>query len=242
MSQNFRPLLHKGRITIIDHSKGYGKIIADTGEDVIIKSPYVDLQNFSENELVVFEMKPVIKISNKFYAENVTKTYRSRDGYVVTDRRYSHIHRDLEKRLKTLIGRIDCEGNDRVSKVIPWQTLENVQNCIKVTPLDEFIYAKRVGRTTYARFVKNKKCENADRISIILEKEQSLYIITTCYYGELPEDVYDYEENLTNNYSYWRKHAFVWGTELIQEDTVTTRNPWTGVDEKNTFAEILRRQ
>ena len=59
----------------------------------------------------------------------------------------------------------------------------------------------------------------------------------------MPEfDPYCHYDGSKKDNTFWEDHALIWGSEPVYPDTITTINPWTGVDEQNTFAEIIRRK
>jgi len=238
--RTFQPPIHRGRIVELCIEKNYGKIETTNGEEVTFTSKTTNLNSFKVGEIVAFEKHPSTLFNHKYNAGNVLKTYRSKDGYLVTDRKYSHVHGDLSKRLQFILGRIDCKGSYHIHHIEHFPFSIGKSNCVIVTWEDEVVYAKRVGRTHFSKFVKNRQEESTNYVTIILKMEQGIYVISSAFYGNKPEADIDYENDKNHNTDYWGDHAIIYGTEPIYPETETPVNPWTGVDERNTFAEVLR--
>lgn len=90
----------------------------------------------------------------------------------------------------------------------------------------EIIYAKRVGRDVYTRFVKNREPQPMNLISIILQKIPDGYDLVSAWIGpKVPQFPGDPKET-PDSKEFWSKHALVWGNQPIIPGTETAECPW----------------
>lgn len=91
---------------------------------------------------------------------------------------------------------------------------------------DQIIYAKRVGRSIYTRFVKNREPIPMNLISIILSKVSDGYDLFSTWVGpKVPQFPGD-ERETPDSKEFWSKHALIWGNQPIVSGTETTECPW----------------
>ena len=62
----------------------------------------------------------------------------------------------------------------------------------------------------------------------------------TVHYGNKSERQPNNESTMEENISCGEDHALIWGSEPIYPETITTINPRTGIDERNTFAKLFK--
>jgi hypothetical protein len=231
----FEPPLLKGKVVQYDEKKMTGIVRTVHGEDLFFNNasflPKV-------NDLVVCNKYPSIKIPNRYYAKNISKGYMSMDGSIVIDDCRSHVHDDVRKHLPKVIKQISCDGRAYFYEKIQLPNIIGMSACVPITWEDEIVYAKRVGREKYSKFVKNKNLVPTQYVSIFLMKKQEVYIIRSCYYGEFVADTdfYDFDDD---RQSFWNDHALVFGSEPIDKSTLTNTCPWTGVNENNRFGALV---
>lgn len=93
-------------------------------------------------------------------------------------------------------------------------------NLVETTSEDEIVYAKRKGRDTISRFVKNKQPTPCSSIVVVLRKGELGYYLWTAMCAKLlPDDAWD----PTSEFS--QTHAIVYDENLVQLDTVTVSRP-----------------
>lgn len=132
---------------------------------------------------------------------------------------------------------------EAVKKAIP--TIEDTNDVIRVqidtgevigttdllltTQEDDIVYAKRVARSTYSRFVKNKQPTPTSTIVVDIRHDRNSptdYFLYTTYIGPLtpsfPGGNYLPEQSI----EFWSTHALVWGTQEIIPGSETTICPW----------------
>ena len=95
---------------------------------------------------------------------------------------------------------------------------------------DEIIYARRLHRDRYTKFVKNKPRHQCSSVTVILKQIPVGYELMSAWIGHLvpsfpklhalPEQ--DHEEK-----RYWATHALVWGKQAVDQATMTTICPWS---------------
>lgn len=99
---------------------------------------------------------------------------------------------------------------------------------------DEVIYAKRINRDIYSRFVKDKKIENVKSIVVILNKNRKRlneYYLVTMFPGgksqKEPEDMnIKSREELIECLEFWESHALVYDESIIQKDSIKSNCPY----------------
>ncbi len=223
--------IHRGRIERIFPESGYGMINADSGEEVSFIIESTNLNRIKVGVNVVFTMYPTKSFYNRYYAKHVRIIYRSRDNYIVADRPKSHVHCDLTKRLQYIIGNVSCDGHNHVYQVIQFPHKIGYLNCVKVDWRDEIVYAKREGRDYYSKFVKNREPQQSNFVTLILDKVQGIYLIKSCFTGNMPEMEPDLENKNNFHKPFWQDHALIYGKEPIVPETETSINPWSGINE-----------
>jgi hypothetical protein len=233
----FDPPIHKGSVIQYYPERKSGRIMTNTEE--------LQLVNISGSlqvgDMVTYYKNPSIGSFEKYYAKFISKGYKSMDGFVITDQIGSHVHGDLKNRLQMVAKRITCADREYFSEVIKFPTNIGKNNCVPVTWKDEVMYAKRIGRKKYSKFVLNSAPTPTDSITIYLQRKQGIYLIKSCYYGDsLQFDVSEGHEFEVDTYAFWENHAIVYGSEPIDQSTITYICPWSGEDERNRFSAILR--
>lgn len=231
------PPIHRGSVIHFNPELKSGKVLTN-GEEFHLIGVTRPLQ---VGDFVTYYKKPCSGYFNKYYAKFIAKGYLSNDGFVITDQIGSHVHGDLKNRLQMVAKRITCADREYFSEVIKFPTNIGKNNCVSVTWKDEILYAKRVGRKGFSKFVLNRTPVPTDSISIFLKRKQDIYLIKSCFYGDvnsywIDEDVF----SDSTSTSFWENHAIVYGSEPIYEKTITYINPWTGEDERNRFGIILK--
>lgn len=107
-------------------------------------------------------------------------------------------------------------------------------NAVSVDKNDEIIYAKRIERDTYTRFVKGKKPALINSVIIILNRNRNNineYYLVTMFPGEYsykePEDInISSKEELFECLDYWSKYALIYDEKTIDTSTLKTYCPY----------------
>lgn len=99
---------------------------------------------------------------------------------------------------------------------------------VDVDSTDGLLWAKRKNRDEYVPFIKSRETQPTQLVSmgLVLQNDGS-YELTSAYFGEFESPPFPGEATATQeSIDFWNKHAFVWGSQGIQEDTVTDVCPW----------------
>lgn len=98
---------------------------------------------------------------------------------------------------------------------------------IETTNTDEIIYAKRVNRDSFTRFVLNKSPADTSIVTFVLyRQDETSYVLSSAWVGKIVPSFPGSETETPESKPYWKNHALVWGTQNIQLDTETTVQPW----------------
>lgn len=105
---------------------------------------------------------------------------------------------------------------------------------VKTAQGDEIVYAKRLNRNIYTRFVKNKRPKLTNSMTIILNrnrKKPNEYYLITMFPGDEsfkePEDLnIKTKEELVECLEFWRKHALIYDKSIIQGNSVIDYCPY----------------
>ena len=107
-------------------------------------------------------------------------------------------------------------------------------NLVSTKESDEIVYARRVGRDNYTRFVKNTTPDTTRYLTIILKKnmrKHDEYYLITMFPGKSnfkePEDLnIKSKKELIDSLEFWNKHALVLNKEIIIPESIKTYCPY----------------
>lgn len=133
----------------------------------------------------------------------------------------------LQQIVKDLLQEYDIQ-NDYEGFDIDAQKVVGVKDVVDVNEGDELIYAKRINRNEYVPFVINREPQPCSIVSIALRKyEDAKYELESAWIGEFDSPPFPEETNATaESVPFWEKHAFVWGSQRVQDNTITRQRPW----------------
>jgi hypothetical protein len=133
----------------------------------------------------------------------------------------------LQEIVKDLLQRHDIQ-NEYEGFDIDAQTVVGVKDVVDVNEGDELIYAKRINRNEHVPFVMNRKPQPCSIVSIALRKyEDGKYELESAWIGEFDSPPFPEEGHATpDSVPFWDKHAFVWRSQGVQEDSITHQRPW----------------
>ena len=122
------------------------------------------------------------------------------------------------------------EGDDDIIRIqVNAGEIIGTTDLVETSPDDEIVYAKRVARDIYSRFVKNKQPIPTSTITIDIRKETSSapsYYLYTTFIGGVTPSFPGGEFLPQQSVEFWSTHALVWGTQEIIAGTETTVCPW----------------
>jgi hypothetical protein len=124
---------------------------------------------------------------------------------------------------KVIVGDLVAEHVD-MGRIIGTSSVVEVQND------DEIVYAMRLQREDqgYVPFVKNRQSEASSLISIYLVRiNENTYELSSSWIGEFNSPDFPQMINAgSDSVPYWKKHAFVWGSQGIIPGSERTDCPW----------------
>jgi hypothetical protein len=163
------------------------------------------LGNSKNNKQVFYD--PI----NSHAATHIEDTPQLRDLVIevlantVLENEYLEFERDMGRTIGTTDGVINDEG-------------------------DELVWAKRKNRESYTVFNKSKSPQPSRFLTMALSQQDvNSYILESAFVstGEGSSPPFPDEPNAPpESREYWSKHALAWGTQEIQEGTLTTECPW----------------
>lgn len=93
-------------------------------------------------------------------------------------------------------------------------------NLVETSGADEIVYAKRIGREKYSRFVKGRELVPCQFIVVVVRRRGDQRYLWTAMCGRLlPADAYD------THSVFAATHAMVYDESLIQMDTLVKSKP-----------------
>jgi hypothetical protein len=146
-------------------------------------------------------------------------------GEMVVDRVLSHakdhgIEYDV---LREVLQKIDAKQRLFVLETVTLANSVGDCNCVETQLGDEIVYAQRLGRKGMTRFVKNRLPTPSNQVTVVLRWDKNLkqYECVTAYVG--PQAHVEPFDSRADDAAreFWQNHALVWGSQEIDEDTIT---------------------
>lgn len=97
---------------------------------------------------------------------------------------------------------------------------------VETDETDEIVYAKRLQRDKYTRFVLNKTAQPTQFVTVILHKADGGYRLWSAWCGQLVPTSPGGDDEMPKSQGFWRNHALIFDEAIIQPDTMTTTCPW----------------
>ena len=92
-------------------------------------------------------------------------------------------------------------------------------NCVTVTDADEIVYAKRVGRESYSKFVKNRDPEPTSTVVVVLFEKGYGYLVWSAWCGNIVPVQPDENGKMVTVPGFWDTRALIYDPKIIQKDT-----------------------
>lgn len=102
-----------------------------------------------------------------------------------------------------------------------------LSDLVETDETDKILYAKRLNRDNYTRFVQNRKAESTNFVTVVLRKDHAGgYELWSAWIGpavpQFPGDEFEKPESRP----FWQNHALVWGNQAVQPGTEREDWPW----------------
>ena len=161
--------------------------------------------------------------------EFVCKTRSGESVYIDHEATKVGLHLAEAPQLLQLVKEVltirDVEG-ENVALEVDLGRIVGETSLIETTDDDEIVYARRLQRDKYTRFVKNKELMPTSWVTVILHKVDDGYNLWSAWCGKLVPTSPGGEDEMPKSQGYWRNHALVYDADIIQADTVTEVCPW----------------
>lgn len=159
------------------------------------------------------------------------------DINVIYDTVHSHAATHLEDtpQLKELVREV-IEGmileDKEVATYVDMGREVGTCDVVAVDESDKIVYGKRKNRTDdgYVPFTKSRGGDPCPYVSVHLIKQPNEdYILSSTWIGTYGDDDEPFPQSPNaseRSISFWKKHAFVWGSQEIQPGTLREDCPW----------------
>jgi hypothetical protein len=183
------------------------------------------VDEFKVGELCAFQLNTRNRM-NKI-PQHIQRVYLSKDKKRIIDRPKSHLHKGITpKLLAQICAHIECGKQRKLKVQLNFKKQVGVTHCVPITEKDEIVYAIRKGRFGHTKFVKNREPEPTYSATVILKKVLQHYKILTAYIGT-PSELEPKGYRVTPaSIDFWNKHALVFGSEPVEEDSIVEECPW----------------
>ena len=115
---------------------------------------------------------------------------------------------------------IELQDADQVVIEKDMGRIVGTTNLVETAEGDEIVYAKRVDRQEYSRFVMHRQPVPCDRIVMVIRKTGNTFYLWTAMCGMLlPKEAYQADSRFSQT------HAMVYDEDLIQIDSLTQSRP-----------------
>jgi hypothetical protein len=150
--------------------------------------------------------------------------------YVDAENSHAAIHLSdtptLFELVKELLQSIELEGENVYLDKDMGRTV-GTTDLIKTGPDDEILYAKRVNRTNYTRFVKGHSAQPSSFVTVVLVKrDKKSYELWSAWIGRAVPQFPGDKHETTEGRLFWRNHALVWGNQEVRPGTEVQEWPW----------------
>lgn len=127
--------------------------------------------------------------------------------------------------VKEVVAGSDLSG-DNVALERDMGRIVGETTLVETSDTDEIVYAKRLQRDKYTRFVMNKVAQPTSYLTVILHEADDGYNLWSAWCGRLVPTSPGGEDEMPKSQGFWRNHALVFDDAIIQADTITAVCPW----------------
>ena len=149
-------------------------------------------------------------------------------GEPVYDRSRSHLHAGVVELLPAAFARVNTRRQAFLVASVDFGRPVGETICVATGRDDQIVYAQRPGRFGLSRFVKNRRPEPSNAVTLVLKKDgrEDYYVLITAFIGaQAPPEPWDRNAN-EQSVAFWSAHALVWGVEEVTLGTEQSACPW----------------
>lgn len=133
---------------------------------------------------------------------------------------------ELLKMVQGIVGSVVAEGDELAFATDMGREIGD-SDLVKTSPNDAIVYAKRLNRPGYTRFVLDRKPEPTRFVTVILRlNPNGSYRLHSAWIGPLVPSFPDTDKASAESKPFWQQHALVWGRQAIQPGTEMSHWPW----------------
>ena len=130
---------------------------------------------------------------------------------------------DVAKQIVMQLEPVD----DNICIDIDMGCIIGTSDLVRTDHTDEIVYAKRLNRDNYTRFVRNREPQPTRFVTIVLQQDtDGHYELWSIWCGPKTPQFPGDEHEAPESRPFWRKHALVWGNQEIQPGTEQSDWPW----------------
>jgi hypothetical protein len=152
-------------------------------------------------------------------------------AYLAEDR---HVHLEVLDVIAEALRQIDETLLPPFSRqAVDLGRIVGTQKCLETSPADEgdIVWARRVNRVAYSRFIRGRPAIPTRLVSITLAKPSDVWLVYTAYFGtpapKEPTDPRITEAELAESLAFWKTHALVFEESgPVDEATISTEPKW----------------
>lgn len=161
--------------------------------------------------------------------EFVARSHNGHDVYIdhIATKVALHIQEtpQLLELVKEVLVEEDVEGDNVAIQKDLGRTVGET-SLIETRTSDEIVYAKRLSRDKYTRFVLNKALQPTSSVTVILHRADEGYNLWSAWCGQLVPTSPGGDDEMPKSQGFWSNHALVFDESIIQPGTITTTCPW----------------
>lgn len=154
---------------------------------------------------------------------------KTADGAIVIDRPNSHLHEEVAPILADALSRLNTCNSPFIEVEVDFNRIIGKTICVKTNSNDRIVYAQRVNRNGFSRFVLDRSSEPSSKVTVVLKKTNKTgeYLLITAFIGSKPE-VEPWDQRATSaSFVFWQNHALVLNEELSAcKGSFTELCPW----------------
>lgn len=161
--------------------------------------------------------------------EFFTKSKNGVDVYLDTEHSHALMHFSHNPKLadavRKVISVLDIkEDSMRIETCMNEEV--GTTDLVETSEDDEIVYALRPLRSTYSRFVKNRKATPSSWVTVDIRREDDVYTLYTAFVGRLTPSFPGGDYLPEQSKEFWARHALVWGAQEIVLGSETSKCPW----------------
>ena len=165
---------------------------------------------------------------------NLTQIAVLKNGTPVYVTEDTHLHPEVMDVIGEALRRIDETSLPSFSRqAVDMGRIVGGHACLETSAADDgdIVWARRVNRENYSRFIRNRSSVPTPFVSITLAKPGDVWLVYTAYFGtpapKEPTDPRIREAELEESLAFWKTHALILGeTGPVDEATITTEPKW----------------